>query len=90
MPGNAQTEAVFKKRKKAQRYANEPERFELSCIRATMTSEHGTRKVEFSEGKWQCTCEFYAENGTCSHTMALEILLRDYANLKIAPAVDHE
>jgi hypothetical protein len=90
MPGNAQSEALYKKRKKAERYANEPERFELTCIRATMTSEHGTRIIEFSAGEWRCTCEFHAENGTCSHVMALEMLLCESANLEIAPAADHE
>jgi len=86
MPTSEQSEATLKKQKKAAKYATEPDRFELSCIRVRMTSEHGVRDIELVHGSWKCTCDFFPEHGTCSHIMALESILREHANLRIVPS----
>ena len=83
MSASGQSEATLKKQQKAARYATEPDRFELSCVRVRMTSEHGVRDIELVHGSWKCTCDFFPEHGTCSHIMALEIICREHANLKI-------
>jgi hypothetical protein len=75
------TEALAGKRRKAERYATEPDRFSLDSLSATMHSEHGNRTLAFEKGKWSCTCDFFAEQQTCSHVMALEIILSDFAGL---------
>ena len=31
--------------------------------------------MTYQEGKWHCTCHFFAGWGICSHTMALERML---------------
>lgn len=74
-------EAIAGKRRKAERYATEPDRFCIDSLSATMHSEHGDRAIVFEKGKWSCTCDFFAEQQTCSHVMALEIILGDFAGL---------
>jgi hypothetical protein len=80
------SEALLNKQKKAVSYAAEPSRVELSCLRATMVSEHGVRRLEFAAGAWKCSCEFFSDHGTCSHVMALEMILHDQAGLSFAPS----
>lgn len=76
-------EDILKKRAKALRYATEPERYQLSAICVQMTSEHGTRHISYRDGKWSCTCEFFEVHNLCSHTLALEMIIKDQAHLRL-------
>lgn len=69
------TEVAMRKQEKAQRYATEPNRFLIGSIRATMSSQHGLRELEFKDGVWSCSCEYYETHSTCSHIMAIELIL---------------
>lgn len=68
--------AIQAKRQKAERYAQQPERFTLDALTLIMQSEHGERTITLDHGTWRCTCPFYAERGTCSHIMAAQLLLK--------------
>lgn len=83
-------EAILQKKDKAAVYATEPARFEITCIQATMNSKHGVREVAFDGNSWSCTCEFFASYATCSHTMAIRIILSDTAGMQIGPAGNHD
>jgi SWIM zinc finger len=84
-------EAVLKKRAKALRYAAQQDRYQVSAISAQMTSEHGTRDISYRDGKWSCTCEFFKVHGLCSHTLALEMIIKDQAHLRlVSPDYDCE
>jgi SWIM zinc finger len=78
-------EASLRKRRKALRYAEEPSRYELSAVRATMNSEHGVRMVEFNQGSWSCSCEFFDGHQFCSHVLALEAILSQQARVRLQP-----
>lgn len=67
---------IEKKREKAKRYINEPERFQLLEIKLKMNSTHDIRYIEFAKWRWNCTCEFFQERSMCSHTMAAQEILR--------------
>lgn len=71
--------ALKEKQAKANRYASEPERFTVNSIalELEMRSEHGTRLITYANGRWHCTCDFFHQRGTCSHTMAAGRLLKD-------------
>jgi hypothetical protein len=84
------SEEAFRKFQKAKQYASEPGRFEIGHIRATMISEHGVRLVEFVQGKWSCNCEFFPDHGTCSHVMALGLVLREQSGLQLESAGECE
>ena len=79
---NMATEALARKRRKAERYATERDRFCVDSLSATVRSEHGNRIVGFDKGEWSCTCDFFAEYRTCSHIMALEIILSEFTGLR--------
>lgn len=83
-------EATLQKQHKAAKYATQPSRFEITCIQATMKSEHGVRSIGFDGKVWSCTCEFFASHSTCSHIMAIRIILSDSAGLKIGSFGSHD
>jgi len=66
------------KRDKAKIYATQPKRFQFTSFEVNMMSDHDDRTIVYSGGKWQCTCEFYQQNQTCSHIMALQSLLDNF------------
>jgi hypothetical protein len=74
MGGDAQLES---KREKAELYAREPDRFTLVTVQVEMKSKHGVRRISYSDGIWRCSCEFYHDQRTCSHVMAVERLLQE-------------
>ena len=67
--------SIIGKIEKAKRYAAEPERINLHTFTATVQGDNTTHHVTYANGDWSCTCDFFAEWSTCSHTMALERVL---------------
>ena len=68
--------AMIGKIQKAKRYAQERDRIVFDGFEVTMKGDHGTYTVTYDQGKWQCGCRFFSSHGVCSHTMALERILR--------------
>ena len=68
--------AMIGKIQKAKRYAQEKDRIVFDNFEVTMKGDHGTYTVTYDQGKWQCGCRFFSSHGVCSHTMALERILR--------------
>ena len=60
---------------KAKRYAQETDRITFSQLSTKFRGEHDTYATEYRDGRWQCSCHFFAQWGLCSHTMALEKIL---------------
>jgi len=60
---------------KAKQYAQEPDRIKFNQFEATFRGENDTHTTRFDGHAWHCTCRFFSEWGTCSHTMALERVL---------------
>lgn len=74
---------------KAKRYAKEKDRISLSEIRATFRGENDDHTITLRDGKWHCTCLFYAGWNLCSHTMAFEKIFTD-AGLDVPVQHVHE
>jgi hypothetical protein len=68
------------KREKARRYAEERERFHFDSFKVNIEGENNSHTVEYQNEEWQCDCDFFKSRGYCSHTMALEIILKDMLN----------
>ena len=66
--------SIIGKIEKAKRYAQEPERVTLSEFSVDFRGEHNSYVVGYKDGKWRCACQFFAQRGFCSHTMALQRL----------------
>ena len=67
--------SIIGKIEKARRYAAEPERFRIEGFTVTVRGDNTDHCVEFADGEWSCTCDFFAEWSICSHTMAIERVL---------------
>jgi len=67
--------SLIRKLEKARRYAQERERIRFCRFTVAFQGEHDTRTVSYEEGRWSCTCDFFAHHGTCSHTLALQMVL---------------
>jgi len=62
---------------KARRYAEERDRIVFDSFQVTLRGNHNDHRVTYQAGTWLCDCDFFAQRGVCSHTMALERLLSE-------------
>lgn len=69
---------------KAKRYAEEPERVCFEQFRVRFKGTNGFHTVDYEQGMWHCTCNFFSTRGVCSHTMAMERLLGNMLPQEIA------
>jgi hypothetical protein len=61
---------------KAKRYAQERERFHFEALTVTIDGENNAHRISFAEGKWTCDCDYFHSRHICTHSMALEELLK--------------
>ncbi len=61
---------------KAKRYAQERERFHIETLTVSMEGANNSHRISLADGKWDCDCDFFHSHGLCTHTMALEELLK--------------
>jgi hypothetical protein len=67
--------SLIGKIEKAKRYAQETDRITFSELSITFRGNNDSHSTGYSNGKWRCTCDFFASWGLCCHTMALEKIL---------------
>ena len=67
--------SLIGKIEKAKRYAQEKERITFSELSVKFHGENDDYNIGYKDGKWHCSCSFFASWGLCSHTMALERIL---------------
>ena len=67
--------SLIGKIEKAKRYAQEPGRVTLTSLTADFHGENANHEMSYADGKWQCSCDFFSQWGTCSHVMALHQIL---------------
>jgi len=67
--------SLIGKIEKAKRYAQETDRITFSELSVNFRGDNDTYTTEYKNGRWQCSCHFFASWGLCSHTMALERVL---------------
>lgn len=67
--------SMISKIAKAKRYAEERDRIVFDDFRVTVRGNHTDHLVQYHEGVWRCDCDFFAQRGVCSHTMAIERVL---------------
>ena len=60
-----------RKIEKAKKYSLELDRFKVFDDKIIVHSMHGNRTVKIDDDKYSCDCDFYQENNTCSHIMAV-------------------
>lgn len=61
---------------KAVRYSQEPDRILFNDFRVTIAGDNREHVVTYREGTFGCDCGTFQQSGYCSHTMAMERVLR--------------
>lgn len=61
---------------KAKRYAQERERFHLEKLEIAVDGTNNQHHVSLKDGTLVCTCDFYQTREYCSHTMAIEEIMK--------------
>lgn len=63
---------------KSKFYAQEPQRFQFTSFSVSIKGDSGEKHIiTFKDGIWTCDCHFFYTRGYCSHTMALERVLKE-------------
>lgn len=62
--------------KKAKRYSEEPDRVRMMTFDANFRGDNRDHHITYDHGKWDSTATFFQQRGICSHTMAMERLLK--------------
>ena len=66
---------LISKVEKANRYAGERDRIKIRNLSVDFRGTSAVHLTTITNGKWNCTCKFFAKWETCSHTMALQKIL---------------
>lgn len=67
--------SLIGKIEKAKLYAQEKERITFSEFSVTFRGENDNYDTGYQDGRWHCSCNFFANWGLCSHSMALQKIL---------------
>ena len=67
--------SLIGKIEKAKRYAQEKERISFKEFKVHFHGDNDDHDIEYKNGQWRCTCDFFSGWGLCSHTMALQKIL---------------
>ncbi len=67
--------SLIGKIEKAKRYAQEKDRVTFSELSVKFRGENDNYDISYHNGEWRCSCNFFSNWGTCSHTMAMEKIL---------------
>lgn len=71
---------------KSKQYAKERDRIKINSLLVTFQGKNNAHQVSYQDGQWQCDCDFFQTRGRCSHTMALERILIQEADLAMVLA----
>lgn len=67
---------LLSKIEKAKKYISTPDIFTIYGSLVEVNSDHGPRKLNFIDNKWQCDCDFFKQNNICSHTIAVNEVVK--------------
>ena len=67
---------LVRKAEKAKDYAVQPERVRLTRYTAEFRGNNGDHTVTYEADTWHCSCDFFAGRSTCSHTMAMDLIVQ--------------
>ena len=64
--------------KKAKRYTDQRDRIRIVSFECAFEGYNQNHYITYDTGKWTSTASFFAQRGVCSHTMALEKILKGF------------
>ena len=72
--------------KKAKRYSEESDRISVLSFDAQFAGENSPHNLGYNDGQWRCTCSFFGTRGVCSHSMAIERIMKGMVKAALSPA----
>jgi len=69
---------------KAKRYAEESDRIQFQTFEVTFHGDNSDHHTSYNEGRWHCDCSFFHSRGVCSHSMAMERILKGMLPIPVA------
>ena len=76
--------SLVRKMEKARNYAEQRERVTFLQFKALFRGDHGVHEVSYEVGSWQCTCNYFRGRATCSHVMAMGLVLKGMVSSDVA------
>lgn len=75
--------AMIGKIEKAKIYSEERDRIEFESLIVHIKGENRNKRhrVEYHDGQWKCDCDFFTSRAVCSHSMAMERVLKDMVEI---------
>jgi len=67
--------SMMRKIEKAKRYAEQRDRIHFESLTVTFNGDNNPHTVHYHDGVWHCDCDFFLSRSSCSHTMALDMIL---------------
>ena len=68
-------QSLVRKIEKAKDYAEQRHRVTFTGYRAQFRGNNSDHTITYEVGRAICSCNYFAGHSTCSHTMAMELLL---------------
>ncbi|MFN8506841.1 MAG: hypothetical protein U0547_04670 [Dehalococcoidia bacterium] len=68
--------SLISKVEKARAYAGERHRMQIDGLHVSFHGENSDHEVTIRDSRWHCNCDFFEGWQVCSHTMALERVLK--------------
>ena len=74
--------------KKAKRYSDQQDCIRIVCFDCNFEGYNKAHRITYDNGKWTSTASFFAQRGVCSHTMALEKILKGFVEpVRVQPVI---
>ena len=73
---NATGQNVVSDVEKATQYSTDRERIEFVSFDASFKGDHNTYHVSYNDGQWDSDNPYFRTHGVCSHSMAMERILK--------------
>ena len=70
---------------KAHRYAEEPERVQISALSASIHGDNSDHLVTLANGRLTCNCDHHRIEGLCAHVITVERVLKRHLPENSAP-----
>lgn len=78
--------SIVRKIAKAKDYAEQSNRIKILQCKIEFHGENSNHQIEFDHGIWLCDCNYFSSNQICSHSMALEISMKDLLASQMEPS----
>lgn len=70
---------------KAHRYADEPDRIQMSALTAEVRGNNGTHTVTLANGRLTCDCDHYQHEVLCAHVLTAERVFKRHLPADAVP-----